>query len=125
MPRIAVGILGGLVLATGLSLWVTAVRIIAGPSAFEEMNTTYLAVVLTYYAGGIGGGGVFGLLLPLARTLWGTVLLGYLAALPTVVGIRIATDGFSPWTMPDTVALVFTPLIGALVAYNLWRSVHD
>lgn len=94
---VAIGVIAG----TLLSIWVTAIRIVAGPGAFTGLGATYPLVVLTYLASGVAGGVIVGLLWPLTRWRVGLVFVGFFVGVATFAGIRTSIEGFQPWTKVD------------------------
>jgi hypothetical protein len=115
----------GLFVATGFSAWVTFLRLRAGTSPFDRLHTTYLATVELYYAGGLVGGTLVGLFLPLRRWPLGAALLGMLGVFPLYFGAALATSGamkaFTRQNLASSGVLAF--LVGGAV--GIWSWLDD
>ncbi|MFL5607837.1 MAG: hypothetical protein ACJ8AD_15405 [Gemmatimonadaceae bacterium] len=107
----------GGIMATMFSAWVAVVYLAGGPRVFSAMGTSLHAVVLCYYVAGIAGGALVGLLLPLAGTLGGRMLVGSVAAL--VVGISAQTTLSGAIWHWDRTTLVSTTVLAVLMGMIL------
>ncbi len=94
----------GFFVATGFTVWITFIRLSAGPGPFESLDTTYGATVALYYGGGFVGGVLIGLLLPLRRWPWGAALLGIVGVFPLYFGVELAKSGVTDAFTRDNVA---------------------
>ena len=117
------GIALGLFVATGLSAWVTFLRLTVGTAPFQRLETTYTATVALYYAGGLVGGALVGLLLPLRRSLWGAALLGMVGVFPLYFGVAwtratAANAAFTLDNVAESALLAF--LVGGAVGIWIW-----
>jgi len=119
------GIALGLFIATGFSAWVTFLRLTVGTAPFDRLNTTYHATVELYYGGGLVGGTLVGLFLPLRRWPLGAALLGMLGVFPLYFGVALTTSGgastFTSHNLASSAVLAF--LVGGAV--GIWSWLHD
>ncbi len=115
--------LGGVV-ATGLSAWVTGVRLFSGTAPFERLGTTYPAVVGLYYTGGLLGGMLVGLAWPLRRWFLGSVFLGVLGVFPLYYGAALMEASHSQLLGAERIggALFLAILLG--VPLGTWGWLH-
>ena len=115
----------GLVVATGFTVWITFLRLTAGPAPFERLDTTYAATAALYYAGGLVGGAIVGLLWPLRRSPWGSALLGMLGVFPLYFGVALASSqrsqAFTLENVGQSAVLAF--LVGGAV--GVWNWLED
>lgn len=123
-PRtgLAKGLALGLVVATGLSVWVTLLRVASGTAPFDRLDTTYPTVIGLYYASGLAGGLVIGLAWPLRRWLLGSALLGALGVLPLYLGAAFIESEPSQWLTQEnlTVAVVLAIIVGVPLGIWVW-----
>ncbi|HEX6964639.1 MAG TPA: hypothetical protein VF166_02495 [Gemmatimonadaceae bacterium] len=85
------GIRWGLATALLFSLYALGIFVFASVGArtnYFASNSPWL-VVVSYFAGGIGGGVIAGLLRPLARWALGTMVMGILAAFPVYGAVAL------------------------------------
>jgi hypothetical protein len=119
-PNLAVGVLAGLAMAAITSLAAVVVYRVRGPAAFEAFGTTLTSAVALYFAAGIGGGAVVGLLLPLTAWRAGAALVGALAATPLYLGVAALMLPSDLWS-----GAIAATLVGGIVGYGLWSPVID
>jgi magnesium-transporting ATPase (P-type) len=116
----------GLVVATGFTVWITFLRLTAGTAPFERLDTTYAATVELYYAGGLVGGTMVGLLLPLRRSPWGSALLGMLGVFPLYFGVALTnskrSQAFTLENVGQSAVLAF--LVGGAVGVWTWLDAN-
>lgn len=116
------GIVLGLYIATGLSLWATLIRLIGGLGPFEATGTPYGRTIVLYYVGCVLGGSLLGALLPLRRWALGSMLLGILFVMPiygTFAFVRASqSDQEAPWRI--TGLLVASILAGGVLGFYAW-----
>ena len=97
--RIKTGIRAGLTF--------TVIAVIAFVLDFKHTlsakGLTFLAVAAAYLGGGVVAGAIVGALRPLGRSRLGAVLLGVIACVPVAIAIRLAAEGFTPWTRGDSI----------------------
>lgn len=118
---VATGLALGLAVATGLSVWVTILRVVLG----GELDTTYLIVVRTYYAAGLAGGLLVGLAWPLRSWVFGSALLGVLGMLPFYLGFAFAESAPQrPSGESLLEALVLALMVGVPLGAGLWLKQH-
>jgi len=112
----------GLFVATGLTAWITLLRLRVGTGPFERLDTTYSATVALYYGGGLVGGAIIGVLLPLNRSPWGAALLGMLGVFPLYFGVALTNSSvasaFTLHNVADSAFLAF--LVGGTVGIWAW-----
>jgi hypothetical protein len=118
------GVVVGLALAALYCVYAAVLFVVRGDAPFEKHNVSLRAVLATYVTLGIGGGIAYGLLHPLARSLFGRAVLGVLIATLVFFGITVATDGLpshwerAVWQQPLILGGLFGLPIGLL-----WRRV--
>jgi hypothetical protein len=120
--RIRSGLAWGAGFAAAYSVYVILVGILNGRAPFEAAGTSLARVVGVYWLGGLLGGTVFGLALPLTRTRGGAAIVGALAAFPVWCAIGLAVEPVSRWltTVPANagmLALVAGPICGVALWY--------
>lgn len=121
LERALRGIKWGLMFASVLSLFVTAVYLFGGSAPFSAKGVTWAQVVLLYFAGGIVGGALVGLLLPLASTTTlGAGFVGWLASIPIGAGGAMLVSG-PVWSSEHTFLTAFMSLGGIATGINLRR----
>jgi len=122
--ELRLGVVVGLALAALYCAYVTVLFAVRGNAPFEKQNVSLRAVLATYVVSGIGGGIAYGVLHPLARSLFGRAVLGILIATLVFFGITVATDGLPSqwgralWQQPLILGGLFGLPIGLL-----WRRV--
>lgn len=87
------GVIAGIFIATLFSVWAVAVYLVSGGGAFERLGISFGATISIYFAGGIVGGLVVGLIWPLTRWWWGAAVVGVVGALPVYLMASVALDG--------------------------------
>jgi hypothetical protein len=112
----------GLFVATGFTAWITFLRLSVGTGPFDRLDTTYSATVALYYAGGLVGGFLVGLLLPLKRTPWGAALLGMIGVFPLYFGVELTqTNVRAAFTLDNVATSAFLSfLVGGAVGMWVW-----
>ncbi len=126
--NLARGLALGLFIATGLTVWITFLRVTQGTAPFEHAGTPYGRTVLLYYAGFVVGGTVLGALLPLRRWALGSMLLGFLFVLPVYASFVVLdatpAERFSSWNVLGTLiaSIVVGGGLGLWVWSNEWRG---
>lgn len=123
-PRSGVlnGLALGFVVATGLSLWVTFLRITAGTVPFTRLETTYPVVIALYYTGGLVGGLLIGLAWPLRKWLLGSAFLGVLGMFPAYFGVMLMNSPQSQLHTAENIgsALFLSCVVGGSVGAWAW-----
>jgi len=121
--RMALPLGVGLFMALGYSAWVSVLALAAGPESFaREVGVTLPALVGMYFFGGIMGGLIVGLLLPLTRWLIRAVFIGYVAALPFFSLCVLTLVPPEDWYPKGVSVTLVTGLLGAFVAAGLWSQ---
>jgi hypothetical protein len=87
------GVLSGIAFATLTSLWVGGLAILRGSVRFETYGLTIWQIMAVYFAGGVAGGAVVGLLRPVTKYRLGAALVGLVAAVPLAFAVEIALQG--------------------------------
>ena len=114
------GIGWGLVMATIFSLFVAGMAVLRGSTHYEQYNTTTFTIIKTYFAAGVLGGAVFGLLVPIARAgRFGAVLVGMAVGPFVYSAIGVASDGPSAFFSLPAVVLGVT--VGGAAGWQVNR----
>ena len=103
------------ILYSGAALVMFLVR---GFAPFLADGISFPRVLAMYWLGGLGGGLLYGLLLPLGRSLLGAMLLGFLVTVPVAAAASLLIQRQSHVPGPVLVvsfAAVLGPLAGAIV----------
>jgi hypothetical protein len=120
--NLKIGLAMGLLIATLYSAWAVGLFLISGREAFEKYNVSVIAVLATYYAAGIIGGALVGLALPMARSFFGRIVVGVVAALVFFFCVFVAMQGpFWHWTSDVWGSVASLGLIFGVVCSVLWR----
>jgi hypothetical protein len=118
------GVLLGLAVAIGLSLWALLVRIVGGTKPFELTTFSYAQTVLVYFIGFTISGALLGLLLPLRRWAIGSMLIGTLFTLPVYAAFAMmfakASAVRSSWLGPSV--LIAALLVGGGLGLWVWSN---
>jgi hypothetical protein len=121
--QLRLGVVVGLALAALYCAYVLVLFAFEGPRPFDAHDVSLGAVLLTYVAGGVFGGLLYGLLHPMARFLVGRAILGVAITTLVFVGIGVATEGL-PQVWGRRVwenALLGGCILGAPIGL-FWRS---
>lgn len=117
----------GLIFGTLYSLYALLLYAIRGDRPFAENGTTLARAIAAYYAGGLVGGVVLGVLRPIAITLGGAIVIGVVAFLAIMAGAGMAAFG-PPWRwgVAEVVTLLITASIFGVTfgAYGWHRFVR-
>lgn len=119
------GVGWGVFFATCFSAYTGLLYLIRGHDPFEVQDVTPAELVGFYYAGGVIVGGIVGLALPLARRLWGAVLVGGLAGIPVSVLFQIVDKGGVALNVRFLIITSGGVLLGAVCGWALWRIFGD
>ena len=116
---VGLGIVIGLVFAVVYSVVASVIFLVAGDQP-EEL----LAVVASYFGGGVVAGAIIGWLRPYSRTHVGSIVVGIIGAFPVFLGFAVADEGL-PLNLGDlaTVAAVAVTLGGILGHKFLYKEV--
>lgn len=115
------GMLLGLWIAAGLSLWALLVRLVIGTAPFEATTFSLGQTVLIYFAGFTTGGLLVGLLSPLRRWAIGSMLLGIVFTLPVYA---LFTAAYEKSSVPSSWlgVLVASVLVGGGLGLWVWSN---
>ena len=114
----------GLVMASIYAMYAIGLYALEGPRPFEQNGTSIAVVLATYYAAGVIGGGVVGLLMPFTASIVGSAAVGVLVAFISFFGIAIANEG-PAWRWSSAVwvqLLIFAFLFGTTLSLG-WRNI--
>jgi hypothetical protein len=92
------------------SVWAVVSFVVGGQETFARQGTTIGEVIVFYLVGGAVAGAIVGMLRPLTYHRAGAALVGFLAAIPLGVGIKVMLTGFRLWTQVDRITLLLFPL---------------
>jgi hypothetical protein len=107
--RVRWGVAWGLVFAMACCSVALLQLLLQGPAFFAAKHISLSGLFSAYVLGCGTGGAAVGLLVPVARTVPGSMAVGFLAVLPIGVAIQLGTlDG--PWKLVNT----FVVVIGSL-----------
>ena len=115
-------------MATLLSLFALAVfllgSIVNRHQGGGQHDVTLGGVVLAYFAGGIGGGFIVGLLRPLFRWRAGSIAAGILAATLFYGAIGVVVSGpISHWTSEEwIIAIILGVCLGTMAGNSSWED---
>src|SRR6266516_3389796 len=119
--RLSTGLRWGFMYAAVCSAVGLGSVLIRGPSALRPYHLSVAGMVALYLGCGMVGGSVFGLLMPVGRTLLGAVFLGLLVAIPVAVLMVMAV---APDITPGSGEFVWTcsgvSLLGPVGGAGLW-----
>ena len=118
---IKTGIVFGIILATIYSAFATIVFALGGASVLEEYNTSLATVILAYYSGGLLGGLIVGLLMPMTRHWVGSLLVRLVVAAVVLLGARMAMSG-PPWVWDRAKwdSVLFLTIVFAIGSFLAW-----
>src|SRR5437762_12059189 len=92
--RLQTGLRWGFLYAAVCSAVALSSVVVRGPAVLQPYHVGALGMIALYFASGIVGRSVFGLLMPLGQTLGGAALLGWLVMVPVgvLMSIVVAPD---------------------------------
>ena len=109
LGQVRKGLLVGLVTAALFCVWVSLVRFTGGDAAFARRGITYVGTMATYVFLGAASGAIIGAMMRFAESRAGAYLIGFLAAVPIVLGIMLQQAGVPwRWTQED---VTLTPVL--------------
>ena len=112
MSRLKLSLATGITIATTLSVLVLLSSLWRRTPTSESYGVSMGAIVITYYAAGIVGGGLVGVVLQLGDNWTTRVSAGLIAAFALFFCIAVATDGWvSSWTGGDWVRVLFLTVV--------------
>jgi hypothetical protein len=110
--NVRTGLEWGLYFAAVFVVLATPVAVMKGSDLKERYHVTYLGLVSIYLFGGLTGGLVAGLLLPLCRWTVGAMLVGFVAILPVGFLVSLVITPAEKWS--EMIPLL--PLLGSAIA---------
>ena len=90
---IAWGMIGGAALAGYYTLVAGLIYLFKGAAPFAASGVSFIGTLAAYWAGGLIGGIVVGVLAPYARNRLGAMGIGILVAFPACVAISLVASG--------------------------------
>jgi hypothetical protein len=115
------GVFCGLAMATCFSAWVLLLVLLRGSPWFDKYQMSAWQIVAAYYAAGLLGGLVFGVLWPLSRTSWGAVVLGSLIGVIAYAAVGMIMHGALSWQSVHDGMVLGVP-IGGFVGYRVQKA---
>ncbi len=95
---------------------------LARRDVLESYGLTLPGLIGAYVAGGIGGGALTGLLLPLVRGQFSAAVVGFLVALPVMLMFSVAMSPPDLWSSEGILSWVISAaFLGPLCGAGLWR----
>lgn len=118
------GVMRGIAMAIFFSLIALLIYGIAAVRGLEEHELPLYVLIASYFAGGIAGGVIVGLLRPLGKWWWGGAVMGIFALFPAVVSVLISLEGWvTRWDRTHFVfAIMYSVVVGSIVGVMLWRK---
>lgn len=111
--RLQWGAKAGMAVALVLMLWAVGVYAFAGSAAFTSRGVSFWTTLVIYCVGGLLGGAVVGVMLPLVRWVLGAACVGMVATLPIGLVTMMVLKGAAPWGTVESVSVVlFVLLLG-------------
>jgi hypothetical protein len=122
--RLAWGIRWGLAFAAVLGIWVAVMYPLGGAKAVNRIGVPFAALIVLYLVGGVAGGALVGVLLPIVRWGWGAIVVGVLAFVPFGYAVTGVLIGFAPWTVLHTLAVVAGPIVLGVPVGLAYRAMY-
>jgi hypothetical protein len=120
------GILSGMAFATLFSAWIILLAIVRRSWEFDSYHVSAWQIILSYFAGGIGGGAVVGLARPITRYRLGAAVVGLVAAIPVAFAVEFAMQGM-PGSWPDDAWIGFyfiAGFLGPVAGLIRWKQTY-
>lgn len=109
------GLQGGLYIAVVFMVLATVVVVVRGADLKGEYNMSYVGLLALYAFGGLAGGLIVGVLMPLCRWTLGVMFVGFLATLPFGFAVSLILTPRSEWhTMIPLLPVVGSVVVGPL-----------
>ena len=119
--NLGTGVRWGLYYAAVYSAVGTVLYVLRGPDLLAGYGLTFVEMLASYVAGGLVGGVVVGLFLPMGRTAVGAALLGFIAVLPFCFAAALTMTEPAQWSSEiPLVPLVTAALLGPLSGLGTW-----
>jgi hypothetical protein len=114
-------VVAGLVFAILCSLWVGLMLLVQGTGPFERAGLSPAACVAVYFLVGPLGGGLIGLMLPLARSMIGYMFVGFVGVLPLYGSFALLLVPKEHWRLGLLLTCWGGVMVGATTGYLDWR----
>lgn len=123
LERCRVGVEYGVLGAVAYSLFVVVAYVVTGGSNLEDQGLTLPGVLSAYFAGGIGGGLIYGVLGPLAKWRMGAAVVGFFVSIPIWVGAAIILPALHLGDAVTWVTILLAAvLVGGIGGFILWEA---
>jgi hypothetical protein len=114
-------IVAGLAFAILCSLWVGLIVLVKGTGPFDRAGLSPLAVVGVYFLVGPLGGALIGFLLPLARSMIGSIFVGFVGVLPLYGSFALLLVPRRHWLAGLVLTCFLGAMVGGITGYSAWR----
>ena len=116
-------------MAAYYSVFALVIYSLQGAAAYDAYGLTLGKILLLYWAGGLVGGFMVGLLMPITRSRIGAALVGAVAAFPVFAGISLSIYGSEmEWGVVIICAVVLGGIGGVAMASTggpTWDELND
>jgi hypothetical protein len=119
--RAMVCVVAGVVFAVLCSLWVGLVVLVQGTAPFDRAGLSPLVVIGIYFLVGPLGGALIGLMLPLGRSVWGSILVGFVGVLPLYGAFALLLVPRKDWLVGLVLTCFLGMFVGGITGYSAWR----
>jgi hypothetical protein len=116
--------LAGVAFATICSLWVGLIVLFRGTGAFERAGVSPLMAVGVYFLVGPLSGTLIGLMLPLARSMIGSMLVGFVGVLPLYGSFALILVPRKHWVAGLLLVCFLGVTVGGMTGATAWRREH-
>ena len=123
-PRVIFCTAAGAVFAVLCSLWVGLILLLQGTGPFDRLGLSPLVCVGVYFLVGPLGGALVGLLLPLARSMIGSMFIGFVGVLPLYGSFALLLVPRKEWLSGLFLTCFGGVFVGAIAGYRDWRRDH-
>lgn len=111
----------GVVFAILCSLWVGLIVLVQGSGPFDRAGLSPLVAVGIYFLVGPLGGGLIGLMLPLARSMMGSIFVGFVGVLPLYGAFALLLVPRKHWLAGLLLTCFLGAMVGGITGYSAWR----
>ncbi len=111
--RVIRSVVYGVTMAGFYCVYVLALYLARGNTPFERVGYSLPTLMGLYVFGGVAGGAIVGVLLPLAKWRLGASLIGALAGLPLGFALYLTSGDYSTTSL--ALSLVTVTLIGGMI----------
>ena len=111
----------GGVFAILCSLWVGLIVLVQGTGAFDRAGLSPAVCVGVYFIIGPLGGALIGLMLPLARSMFGHMFVGFVGVLPLYGSFALLLVPREHWRLGLLLTCWGGVTVGATTGYLDWR----